>query len=313
MAGREWRGAYPEIIAYDYLNYPQRGSPTFLTEPVRINKKIDGTRTYSREIEKSGESDFDGYFAYYDDVFFDVKAFKDNVKEILESIYKEVYSRLKCTDLRLRGEYSYTHHYEELKSRRKALVNELVNAFDPERRNTFLRSSVVPEFSFQAMWGPGTLITMHDHDPYEYAERYHGEIFNHVDKFVRDKPSFIIYVVFHWSNLLPDYLSGSKKEFYRAYARRVFCQYRYSPELMKEKNSDFKGAQTVWEVSNDISAILFLEDKSILGDSRALTKLDAYWYINPNAKNRLFRSLPEHWLTTDLTILILDTFEHDNY
>lgn len=313
VASKGWRGAYPEIIAYDYLNYPQLGYPRFLTEPVRIDKKIDGTRTYSREIGQSEEPELDGHFAYRNDAFFDVKAFKDNVSEILEGVYKKVYSRLKCTDLWLRSEYSYNHHYEELKSQRQALIDELVNAFNPERRNTFLHSSVMPEFSFRAVWGPEPLITMHDYDPYEYAERFHGEIFKSVNKFVRDKPSFIVYVVFPWFNQLPSKFHDPKKVLYRAFARRVFCQYRYSPELMKERNSGFTGSQTVWEVSNDLSAILFLEDMSIMGDSRAPTKLDAYWCINPNAKNHLFRSLPQHWLRTDLTINVLDTFENDNY
>lgn len=312
IATRNWRAFYSEIVTYDYLNFSRFDSPSNST--VLLDVDIDGTRTYSRELKKPGCANLDGYFSD-SRIFFDVKVFQDIVKIILEGVFKEVYKRLGTFNFSLRGEYDLTSHYNPLASRRTRtqLVEELVSAFNPSNRNTYMRSTVLPGFQFRGIWNGGVLVTEGGYNPFRYAERYYREIFQHADKFVRDQASFIVYVVFPWFNSLCNGLAGDNERFYRTFSRRVFCEYRNSNAKMSELVADFSGDQSVWEVSNDISGILFLEDRSILGNSRNKSKLNGYWYFNPNSKNRLNHPDFRNWLHMDSEVSVLDDFRYDNY
>jgi hypothetical protein len=310
IASRTWEGAFAELTAYDYFNCRSAGWQSIVGN-VATNVNIDGARTYARHFGRPGDANLDGQFRPYE-VFFDVKAFKDNVKEILEGVYDEVHRCYASDKPEIAAEYPLALHYEGLQLKRSALVNELVNAFDPRHRSTFFKSSVLPEFSFRAKWGAGVLMTTHEHDPYDFAKRYYFDVFNHADKFVRDRPSFIVYVVFPWYNLLTEGFEGHNERFYRSFARRVFCEFRHLKHLMSSRIPGFTGPPTIWEVSQDLSAILFLEDKTIRGDSDEMTKTDAYCYVNPNAKNPICRGIFEEAIN-GFPRRVFDTFGYDNY
>ena len=312
VTGKSWQGSYAEIAAYDYFSSPRLGAHTFLTEPPRLNVDIDSSRTYAKVLGKSGPANLDGHFEYCN-VFFDVKVFKDNLAELLAGVYDDVRAQLKEPRLRIQASYSHNLHYEELASRRSELIGELVVSLSPPGKISYVTSKVLPEFSFRILWGPGMLISEHSYGPYQHAELFHGEVFNHIDKFVRDAPSLIVYVVFPWFNLLINDLRRDNEKFYRAFARRVFCQYRYCGKQMIAWRTTFAGPQTIWDVSKDLAGIVFLEDRGILGNSLKRNKINAYWYVNPNANNHLFMGLFEDMLVNDLSFMELDTFGNDNY
>jgi hypothetical protein len=134
-----------------------------------------------------------------------------------------------------------------------------------------------------------------------------------MDKFVRDRPFVLVYVIFPWFNNVINDFGDANRRFYRSLARRVFCQYRYSTRPASTYASKFSGTQSLWDLSQDIAAIAFLEDKSILGNTATKSKVHAFWYLNPNARNPISESRFDDILSLDLEHERREDFAHDNY
>ncbi len=311
VASRRWQGPYAEIAAYDYLTCPRGGSATFLMAPPVLNVSMPASTTYGAAMGKK-LANLDGHFECCD-VYFDVKVLKDNVAELLEEVYKEVRDQLKRPSLRIRAEYSYDVHYEELRSRRRALVRELAAKLRGAPKTTSVTSRVLHGFVFRVSWSGGLLITEHDYDPFLHAQRLHRDAFKHCHKFVRRRPFFLVYVVFPWFNQLISDFGRANEKFYRALARRVFCQYGHSRVRMSNFEPGFSGNRTVWRVSKDLAGIVFLEDRSILGRCSDVSQCYGYWYLNPNAKHSLLSGLFRDALGHDIMVRQFETFLHDCY
>ncbi len=304
-----WRGAYAELVASDFLNKDLLEQKNSLSEPITLNYDIDNNRTFAKELGYS-KANLDGYFQDYD-VYVDIKCLKDNVTEILEGIYAEVKKRLNRSDFLISAEYPIDMHYDEIKEKRENLINELCNQIDTKQKISYIKSSVISNLNFRLLWKNGILITEKTYNPYKHAEENYKLIFVHTRKFVKDRPFFLVFVSFPWSNGSIVVFNELNKEFYRALSRRAFCQYLHSDKLYNSMSSKFVGNDTIFDVTKKISGILFLENWSIQSDTPNNHNIKSYFYFNPNADNKLsdsplkeyFRSLVDNF----------DDFQYDNY
>jgi hypothetical protein len=281
------------------------------TEPPALDVDLAKDRTYCGEMGRAA-ANVDGHFAR-EDVYFEVKVLKDNLAEILDGVFAAVKEARGRETLRLAADHNYDMYYEDIRSVRSSLITELTSHFDPSRRPNGFTSRVLPGFRFRATWGPGTLVTEHLYNPERHASQLHLDVFGHMDKFVRDRPFVLAYVVCPWFNRIINEFGDANGRFYRALARRVFCQYRYSPRLASSYAKEFSGTQSLWDLSQDVAAIVFLEDRSIRGSSATRSKVKAFWYLNPNARNPIAGSLFDDILSLDLEVERREDFVHDNY
>lgn len=100
------------------------------------------------------------------------------------------------------------------------------------------------------------------------------------------------------------------KIFYRAIARRTFCQYLHSNSKMRMLNNAYSNTTTIRKLSKYLSGIIFIEDLSIEKDS-----YNIYIYLNPNAKHKLQHPMKIYFeeLLRRATTSDYDDFEYDNY
>ena len=72
----------------------------------------------------------------------------------------------------------------------------------------------------------------------------------------------------------------------------------------------YKGNETISEVTDKISGVIFLEDTSIESTDTASLNVKGFAYLNPNAKNKVSRQFKDYLLRLGLAV---DDFGHDNY
>lgn len=309
-SGKNWEGAFAELAAFDHLNQDILGHKTFIHTPIKPNVTINKSRTYALELGNS-VANLDGFL---EDIplYFDVKTFKDNVNEIFEKLFKSLQNHLNCSDFNISAEYDLSTSVDDIAPKMGDLLNELKSKIDPANKTSYVTSSVVPKLNFRILWGSGVLIVERTHNAYHHAESHHQMIFKNADQFVKDHPSLIVYVVFPWYNGIVNDFSDTNIQLYRSFARRVFCQYKHDNTLFKVINPKYSGSQTIYEVSNTLSGIVFLEDNTILSKKPSQTNVKSYVYLNPNASNSLNRSLAQDYLL-GLHNSVFDNFENDNY
>jgi hypothetical protein len=282
-----WEGAFSEITAYDYFNFVLPKGHRDTTALINLDETIDGSFTYKCESGEKGPANLDGRFNMFG-IYFDVKAFKDNVQDILDTVFKKVNNNPGRENLKLVPEYSYNVHYNELSAKMNSLIEELVSAFTPETRKSFYRSNILPEYSFRAIWGSGSVSTERVYNPNEIADKYHLGTFRYYDKFTKDAPFILVYVVFPWFYMTSIEFRDPDKTLYARYSRDVFCNYTSSLRTMNSIIKEFQGPSTIGDISKAISAILFIEDKSInLTSQDESTKTNAILYLNPYARQSI--------------------------
>lgn len=154
-------------------------------------------------------------------------------------------------------------------------------------------------------------MAMRTYHPFRHALNYHKLVFNYANKFIKDKPTLIVLVTFPWYNQVLLNFDESNKMLYRSLARRVFCQYMNISTLFNTFNSKFNGEETVFEVTNNLSGIIFLEDNCIKGENPDSSNINVYVYLNPNSKNPLGSFARDYIHSIKLNDF--DDFEYDNY
>jgi len=241
-----------------------------------------------------------------------VKCLKDNVTEILTGIYNDLKTHLGTNDIHITAEHELNISYDDFQKKRALLLNELKSELNTTTKKTYLKSSVVSNLSYRILWGGGILTAERSYHPFSHAKNYHKTVFNYANKFIKDEPTVIVLVVFPWYNLVVSDFANSNIRFYRALARRVFCQYIHDNTKFKTFNSSFTGEQTIFEVSKHLSGIIFLEDNTILSKEPDKTNVKSFVYLNPNAIKPLTRSLASDFIM-GLHNTEYDDFEYDNY
>lgn len=309
-SAKNWEGAFAELATYDHFNQDILGARTFIHTPIQPNITLPNTDSYAAECGKSA-TNLDGYV---DDrpLYFDVKCFKDNVTEILEGIYSDLKRHLNTNDVSITAEHELDISYDDFQGNRIALLNELKAGISATEKTQYFKSTVIPCLSYRFLWGAGISSVIRTYHPFRHAENFHRTIFNYASKFIKKNPSIIVLVVFPWYNQVVKNFSNADVELFRALSRRVFCQYKYSNELFSVFNSKFKGAETIYQISNYLSGIVFLVDDTILSEHPSKTNVNSYVYLNPNAVNSIPKSLASDFLMS-LGNSAYDDFQYDNY
>jgi hypothetical protein len=208
--------------------------------------------------------------------------------------------------------YPKDEGHDGLQEKRSAVAAMLRDAVADGRKPTRVDcSSIVDGLQFQLDWTHGVLVTETSYSAYRHAEEFHRLAFLHAKKFVIARPFFLTFVVFPWFNNNVTDFHAANKIFYRSFARRVFCQYRHDPTQLSAWYSKFTGNETIHAVAEQLGAILFLEDNSIMGMDSEDVNVAGFYYENPNG----LRSPTQGMMKTHLHSLVreYDYFEHDNY
>jgi len=307
---KNWEGAFAELAAYDHLNSDILNHKTYIHNPIQPNITLPNTKSFALELGKSA-TNLDGYVKDRH-LYLDVKCLKDNVTEILTGIYNDLKTHLGTNDIHITAEHELNISYDDFQKKRTQLLNELKAELNTTTKKKFLKSSVVSNLSYRILWGGGVLTTERSYHPFSHAKNYHKTIFNYANKFIKDEPTVIVLVVFPWYNLVISDFANSNVRFYRALARRVFCQYIHDTTKFKTFNTSFTGEHTIFEVSKHLSGIIFLEDNTILSKEPNKTNVKSFVYLNTNAVKPLTRSLASDFIM-GLHNTEYDDFEYDNY
>ncbi len=279
-----WEGAYSELAAYDFFHFG-----------------------YKPRVQ----ANLDCYFPFFD-AYSDVKSLKDIVEELLQGIYPQVLQQLGISNLPIIAEYPPDIDYGKVRRQRAALVAELTQKIDAKVRPRSISSSVIRGLTYKLQWAPGVLIGSRLLSPTSAAEQYHKLVFGYAKKYTKTWPFVLSLVAFDWYHGVQQDYQGMDREFYRAFARRVFLQYMHSPALFSSVDPDYTGAMTIHDVLKKISAILFLRDRCILSKAPASINVDGYLYINPVADNLLTSSTFYGWLR-GYSLKVIDLFDGDIY
>ena len=175
---------------------------------------------------------------------------------------------------------------------------------------SFVKSTVVPNLNYRLLWGAGVLSTVGTYDPYQHAEKHHTLLFKHAKKFSKTQPSLIVFVLFPWFSEKVVNEFCEKEIFYRSFCRRFFCQYANDSRPASSVLSKFSGAETMSQVTEKLSGVIFLEDTSILTANVDDLNVTGFAFLNPNAVNKVSRQFQGHLSRLGIAV---DDLEHDNY
>ncbi len=306
-----WKGAYSELVAYDFFN----SETNWLRNPIKIYNTIDASETLAGKMKNSKDDvDLDAYYDDFD-VYFDVKTLSDKTNDILENIILEVENTL-SVHCHILPQYPMDIDFGVFEKNRVKLKNELIQnlkSLNGLSRSLNIESEVVDELSYQLRWDTGILISESTYNPFLHAENHHTLLFKrkHTIKFVLNKPSLIVFVVFPWFSEKLLNFGKCNEIFYRSFSRRFFCQYRYQRIKAKELLSCYNGEDKAFDVTKKLSGVLFLEDCSLTAEHVDVQNIRPYAYLNPNADNKIVNGLFVDYIRS--LGFQIDDFEYDNY
>ena len=294
---KNWEGAFAELTAYDFLR--QFGS-------ISLNVTLPAQDSFATELNKH-ETNLDGKFDDFN-VHFDVKSLKDNNTEVLRNITTPIEHKYQN---HIAAEYPINASYETIVKNFRKLKKELDTELS-SGRPSIIYSKIVPNLCYKILWGSGIMSTFSSYEPYKHAENLHHIIFNYINKFLKADPTIIVFVLSPWYNKSINSFINNNEIFYRAFARRCFCQYRHSTEPFSSINRKFNGNQSIYEVSRKLSGIFFLEDKTISSTDPDDLNVHGYFFTNPNADNPM-TNFVKYVQYNHQYIKSYDNFMYDNY
>lgn len=307
-----WEGAYSELAAYDFFHFGYSSKDQGGNLEIRLDQNVPNTDTFAVDLGKPGPANLDCFFPFFD-VYSDVKSLKDIVEELLQGMYPQVLKAIRVTSgLTMLAEYPPSIDYGEIRRKRAALVIELTQKIDVNQKTKFISSSVIAGLNYKLQWDPGVLIGTRMLSATSAAEQYYKLVFGYAKKYTKTKPFILSLVSFDWFHGAQPDFQNMDRDFYRAFARRVFCQYSKSTDLFSTLDPDCIGTTTINEVMRKISAILFLRDRCILSSTPSSINVDSYLYVNPNADNPLKSSMFYDWMRS-YNLNVIDRFDGDNY
>jgi hypothetical protein len=298
------------LAAYDHFHQDYLGRKFYLYDPIELNVTIETSRTFGAEMGKF-KSNLDGLVPHRP-LYFDVKCLQDVTGNLLEGIFKDTYQLFPKYHLMIETEYELHMSYDEFQKKRPLLLQELKNGLIPDEQTHALRSNVIEGLNYKIKWGPGVLSVTRSYHPFSHALNFHKTIFNYADKFVKDESFVVVLVTFPWYNQILNQSMGGNEDFYRATARRIFCQYKNDTTPLKKILPRFNGTEMIYEVSKHLAGIVFMEDNTILSKEPDKTNVDSFIYLNPNARNPIAGGVADSFLM-GLHNKEYDNFEFDNY
>tara|TARA_B110001469_G_C9645955_1_gene326473 strand:+ start:3921 stop:5063 length:1143 start_codon:yes stop_codon:yes gene_type:complete len=300
----KWSGVYAEMVAFDFLNSDE----DHLLKPIDLSKTVPASETLAGKLGAQN-TNFDGYYDDYN-VCFDVKVLSDKSKDILDGIIAEVIKRLGITEITISPEYPLDSDFELFEKNRNALRLELQSSIDLGKQTSFVKSTVVPNLNYRLLWGKGALSTVSTYDPYQHAEKHHTLLFKHAKKFSKTQPSLIVFVLFPWFSEKVVNEFCSRDVFYKEFCRRFFCQYVNDSNPASSILKSFKGNETLAQVTDKLSGVIFLEDTSIESSNPDGLNVTGFAYLNPNAINKVDDRFQSHLSRLGITV---DDLKNDNH
>ena len=300
---KNWQGASAELAAIDFFC----SGRDWLPESPRLDVNIPVSKSLASKFGMT-EANIDVYFKHFD-TYTDVKVLKDNVTEVIEGIFKEVWKNRRPMIL---VEYPNDVSAYDVITHRRALLNHLQTEFAACKKPEIVDcTSIVNGLIIRLRWKGGVLTTESTYSPYKHAKELHRLPMQHAKKFVLSRPFFLTFVVFPWFNNMITNFCGQNRTFYRSLARRTFCQYSNDSTLFSALFEKYTGTERVHEVMKELGGILFLEDECITNDYSDST-VKAYYYENPNAKHPPMIGSMHDYLIGCVSGDI-DDFRYDNY
>ena len=312
-----WQGAFAELVALDYFNYPLLDHASFLYTPVFINPDTRPFCLLGMEPGAGNGSTLDGEFRDHG-VCYDAKVLLDTRSDILASLHARVKSQFPDRYLSIVSEFQPDRHPRDLGKHVETIEVELIEAICKEPGIRYLRSRVVTGLEHWLSWEPGWQLTGYSYSSYRHAMEFYREVFKDCRQFTTDRPFVLVYVIFPKYNAVVTDFRNMNAEFFRAVARRAFMAHRADTRPVSSLFSHSEKPKrlpqaTIAKASRALSAILFLEDVTTTLSDENKSNAIGYLYSNPNAEWKLTR--PRFWdyAVCDLKLNVNDTLEYDNY
>ncbi len=304
-----WEGAYAELVAYDVMYND------YLVGTIELNKTLPANESYAKDLGRKATNE-DGYIDEYD-LYFDVKILSDTIGSILKGIITEAIDKsqqsAKCDIL---PEYPLDEDDEDYSTNRGQLCQELTTFLEKHQTQfsgtKSFTSTILPQLRYRIMWGGGVNSAMSSYDPYRHAEETRNLIFKRYTKKIMKSTSFMLLLVnFPWYNGKINSFINANQIYYRSLARRTFCGYMHDQTTkMSQIVPKFTGPETVFEVSQHITGLIFIDDNSINEENYS-----CHVFMNPNALH------PKPLMNSYLISLVgdgnerglFDDLMHDNY
>lgn len=262
-------------------------SNDYLPDAIELNKMLPVSESFAGEMGGK-ETNEDGFIGEYN-IYFDVKILADTVGGILKGIINEAIKNANHDSIcNILPEYPLDDDEGDYQIHRRQLMEELrdyliANRPSDNKGKACMGSSIVPNLSFRINWGGGINCSTGSYNPYRHAEECkHLILKRYTKKFMKNNPFFLVMVNFPWYNGKINSFINANEVFYRSLSRRTFCEYKNLQTKMSAIVSKYTGSETIFEVSNYLSGIIFIDDHSTKED-----QYSCHIYINPNAKNKL--------------------------
>lgn len=256
------------------------------------------------EIDKNASETLGNYYqktitnydlSFGDNLLLDVKILADKEEKIIQDICNEL---TKDTDIHILPEISYQLEYGAVTSKIKEIKNEIREVITNSNQNNF-RSNIIEDLSYKIQKGKGVLMACGSYDPYQYAENEHKLIFQHFNKLHTEIPTILIYVLHPWysDRTLCHGFKESRAVPFRSMARRLFVQYKNKKidDLLPENATQY------------LTGLMFIIDNSPINKENEI-----FFYLNPNAKNKLHKMCKDS-IKYSINVGGYEDFEFDNY
>ena len=270
-----YTGAYAELPAFDTLQN------NILTQPIEMDKNIAGVQSLASKFPNRSNTNADGYIPEYD-VYFDIKRLADISRQLFDDIIRKAIEKTGVSNYLIAAEYNIDSDYRDYESNYRELLNELCTEL---KTNHSTYQSKVCNVLFR-ITDKGIVGTTSSYNSEIHAKHILHQMFKYSDKFLLDKPFFLVMVLFPWYNNIITEFSGMNKKFYENLSDSFFNGYKGKSDLMNTLLPTYLGNETIFEVTRKVTGIIYIEDKSILGDGGNQTQTSTFVYLNSNADNK---------------------------
>jgi hypothetical protein len=303
-----WVGAYAELIGIDFL-LKDYYVGDYSISPPELNKSIDGKDVLVDSGKGTGN--FDIYFPNHD-IYLDIKSYRHVTPEIINEIFEFLKKKLNLSDdVIIMPEYFMDDNIEKLKESKNEIIKRLEEALIKKHTSVVLDEL---ELTLIINYGNRFASATSEYSPFKAAARNNKSIFRFANKFHKNRPFFIVYIISpYFSGPVSSKMMGNI-EFYRSYCRRVFMSYNNRKDKLVNWNSEYykltngTGEYTLHDASKLLTGIIFIED-----NLKRLTPLTSYLYLNPNASNSLKPRFENELFSHGIIADYFDDFMHDNY
>lgn len=302
---KNWEGAYAELAAIDFFN----ADNDWIDPPIELSKTVPASETLAAAMGMKNVN-FDGHYPDFG-VSFDVKVLQDKIGSMLEKLVTRTKASVSEPLIAIQPEYPLDMDFRVFDGKHKQLAEELAQGLQDNHDRGFVKSTIVTGLGYRYRRTAGSLSAVSCYNLYEHARNHHRLLFQHAKKFSTISPSVIVFVVFPWFS--ESVFSGGltpNEVFYRAFARRCFCQYANDQNPANSLIKEMDGAVTMAEMTRSLSGVVFLEDHIVTEGNSEDNRIQAFAYFNPNANHKLPRHYRYH---LESLRTYIDDLESDNY